>query len=83
MLTFSDFVLFLYQEKCLINYFDNIKNDEVFGAKDNVKCRVKLYMMCTPSDFLASAFKWDLSPEGHYFWADINNKWKWFVNHER
>lgn len=83
MLTFSDFVLFLYEEKCLINYFYNIKNDEFFGAKDNVKCRVKLYMMCTPSDFLASAFKWDLSPEGHNFWTDINNKWKWFINHER
>lgn len=83
MLTFRDFALFLYKEKCLINYFDNIKKDDVFGDKDNVKYRVKLNMRCKPSDFLECAFIWGLSPEGHYFWADINNKWKWFVNHER
>lgn len=83
MLTFSDFVLLLYEEKCLVNYFDNIKNDIDFGARNNVKCKVKLLMKCTPSDFLASAFSWSTTPEGWKFWNDINNKWKWFVNHER
>ena len=83
MLTFSDFVLFLYEEKCLTTYFDNIKNDIDFGARNNVKCKVKLLMKCTSYDFLESAFSWSSTPEGWKFWNDINKKWLWFVNNER
>lgn len=83
MLTFSDFVLFLYEEKCLVNYFDNIKNDGWFGDKYNVKSRVKELMECPPIEYLDFAFLWKESKEKADFWTDINNKWVWFVNHER
>lgn len=83
MLTFSDFILFLYEEKCLVNYFDNIKKDDWFGDKNDVRSRVKELMECHPSNFLIMAFLWRESKENSAFWIDINNKWVLLVNHER
>lgn len=83
MLTFSNFVLFLYEEKCLAMFFDNIRNDPLFGERKDLKSIVKRIMRVTPSQFLLSAFNWYLSPEGHEFWAAINDKWQQVVFHER
>ena len=83
MFTFSDFLLFLYEEKCLVNYVENIKNDRTFGMQNDVKNRADLISGLTPSSFLLSAFIWGLSPEGLYFWTNINIKWKKLISNER
>ena len=83
MLTFSDFILFLYEEKCLVNYFDNIKDECTYGEKKDFKDSVKRIMGFTPSNFVLSAFDWDLSQEGPYFWANVYIKWRSLISNER
>lgn len=83
MLTFSDFILFLYEKKCLVNYFDNLKNICYLGCKDDIKSKVKVLMECHPVDYLQGAFVWERSKENHDFWSAINNKWLCFIDNER
>lgn len=83
MLTFSDFILFLYEEKCLVNYFDNVKNYVRFDKEDDIKSRIKKLMKCRPINYLNCSFIWTETKENFDFWMDINNKWLCFIDNER
>lgn len=73
----KDFFTFLAEQGVLIQYLDNhltleptVPFNHVFREQD-------------PEEWVAEAFIWSESKEGHYFWSDLDKKWKALLDKEK
>lgn len=83
MLHFSDFVEFLYKEKCLRLYFDNMQKEFERKNAPLIRLRLKALLADNPAVFVSAAFLWDNSKEGYDFWYNIHLKWMKLIYNER
>lgn len=66
MKTWEDFLVFLKKHKVYRKYMRNLKNDDI-TLQEIQRIHDSLY--------LASAFTWRKTPEGHEFWLNLHMKW--------
>lgn len=79
----SVFIRFLKKEKCLDKYMKNLNSNNGYNLRewyyktDDICNFINLDLnFYNGYNLLNRAFKWDESDEGHYFWYDLNSKWK-------
>ena len=47
--------------------------------KANLNKRKREIFKSRPYDYIANAFLWDDSPEGHRYWSDLNEIWSHLI----
>jgi hypothetical protein len=69
-----DFIVFLHEEGVYKEYRENLYVNCLQKKKDSIYLRIE--RMKQHGSYISSAFVWDETPQGHWFWSAINNKWR-------
>lgn len=81
MISISDFIIFLAENKCLGLYWTNFEKahfvDEYHGASRLFSC----YFDENPRLWLVSSFNWERSGEGFDYWYKLATLWDMRCNY--
>lgn len=79
----SVFIRFLKKEKCLDKYMKHLNSNNGYNLRewyyetDDICNFISLDLKSYYGyNLLNRAFRWNETEEGHYFWKDLNSKWK-------
>ena len=71
IVSLSDLFLFLEQQGALVNFLNNLHKDV---CKEEEFCEL-FTEKSKPQGWIAKAFGWVNTRQGHNYWSDINQKW--------
>jgi hypothetical protein len=63
---------FLIDNNCLEEYIENCENKKLDPACMNYP---ETFDIRNPVQYISDPFNWTNSPQGHNFWAKLDNKW--------
>ena len=73
------FVQFLKSKKALGKFRKNLKTPARKYKKVKTLKKLIHHLSATPEDWIRYAFYWALTPEGVWFWKDLNDEWVDFL----
>jgi hypothetical protein len=72
------FISFLINEDYYKNYCDNVLIQRGLTFTGILAQNITFNM----TDMISTSFEWDKTPEGQYFWQNINKKWLCVCNND-
>lgn len=65
---------FLIKEKVLRSFLNNVS---MYTLSKNLKLKCVFLKLRDPGQAIEGTFIWRYSSEGHYYWHNLNKKYKW------
>jgi hypothetical protein len=65
---------FLIKEKVLRNFLNNVS---MYTLSRNLNLKCVFLKLRDPGQAIECTFIWRCSSEGHYYWHNLNEKYKW------